>query len=92
MAVHLQALCGHVEQPGLRHPSPGIDGKLDLAVCHHRGIGNFDDQIDVLRLRVSGAGVAVLHQAGALNLQCAGAEDSVLRQSPLSQAVRKRGH
>jgi hypothetical protein len=52
ISVHLQALRGHIEQPGLRHPGPGIDGKFDLAVCHHRSIGNFDDQIDVLRLRM----------------------------------------
>jgi hypothetical protein len=52
MSVHLQVLRGHVEQPGLRHPGPGIDGQFDLAVCYHRGIGYFDDQIDGLRLRM----------------------------------------
>jgi hypothetical protein len=52
MAIHLQALCGHVEQPDLRHPGLGIDGQFDLAVCYHRGIGNFDNQINVLRLRM----------------------------------------
>jgi hypothetical protein len=52
MAEHLQELRDHVEQPDLRHPGPGIDGQPGLAVCHNRGIGHFDDQIDVLRLRM----------------------------------------
>ncbi len=52
LAEDLDALSCQVDQLDLRNPMAGIEGNLNIPVVVERGIGDFDQQQNVLRAGV----------------------------------------